>query len=81
MPADLMDRLVFLMEVFLRSDETLFYNFGVANFVKDTIATKEKKIHLVIDGELHDIGNSNNNIRISSKLLSLSLNISKGSRY
>jgi len=75
----LMNRLVFLVKIFLSSDETLLYHLSVAYFVENSIASKEQKIHLVVNDKLLDVWNSDNYIRISCKLFTFGFDISKGS--
>ena len=79
MPTNLMDWLVFLVKIFLRGDKTLFDYLSIANFIENTITSKEEKIHFVIYGKLLDVWYRNNNVWISLKLLSLCFNVSKSS--
>ena len=76
-PANLVDLLVFGMEVLFGSYPRLLDHLRVADLVEYAVATKEQKIHFVVDGELFDVGNSYHDVGVAAKLLALRLDISE----
>jgi hypothetical protein len=75
--AYLVNWLIFLSEIFFSRNKTLFNNLGVTYLIENSVTSEKKKIHFIINCEFFDIRHSNYDIRISSKLLSFSLDISK----
>jgi hypothetical protein len=75
--AYLVDRLIFLVKIFLSGNITLLNHLCIANFIENSIASKQQKIHFVVDRKLLDVRNCDNNIWISLKLFTFGLDVSK----
>lgn len=61
-----MNRLVGLLEVLLRGDPRLLQHLLVCDLVKDTIASEQQEVHVVLDYELLDIWVGYNNVWVAT---------------